>query len=113
MLDPISPVNQEFKSRVGPSAGHSLLVEGLENLLSTRRQEHGMVDPDSDGDSDDGASSNWSRTGKYNILPLVPVNSLLRDGVSKSLPVLSAPAHFCSEKSGQHSEKPGQSIFRV
>jgi len=105
LLDPISPINQEFKSRAGPSTGHSMLVQGLENLLSSRKeelQEDSPDDPDSDdGDSDDGAS-NWSRNGKYNILPLVPESPMVnvRDRVSKSLPMLSPPAHFCSEKSG-------------
>ena len=33
MIDPSSAMNQELKTRAGPSTGHSQLVEGLSKLL--------------------------------------------------------------------------------
>ena len=40
LLDPMSPMNLEFKGPSGPSTGHSLLVQGLEKLLANA-ETHG------------------------------------------------------------------------
>jgi len=97
MIDPNSPVNQELKTRSGPSTGHSQLVEGLSKLLKAGPGGAAFSQTLEDSeDSSDEESSDWSRTEKYNILPLVAV----RDGISRSLPLLEPPSHFCSEAAG-------------
>jgi len=97
LIDPTSPINQELKAKAGPSTGHSQLVQGLSKLL--KDGPGGAAFEESlreDADSSDEESSDWSRTEKYNILPLFAV----RDGISRSMPLLRPPSHFCSEVTG-------------
>merc|ERR1719431_1572630 len=109
-------MNLEFKGPSGPSTGHSLLVQGLEKLLAnaethgdhaleSRMLEQSRTEWEGGEDTTDddsyGGDSGWSRMEDYNMLPMMMSPRLpSRAGLSKSMPLLKPPTHFCSEVSG-------------